>query len=48
MAHLILVVLGWLTAVIGFVMLIALGIWWIVDAFLSKMIADHDEELRRR
>ena len=47
----ILLVLGWLTAyiVIGAVLLIALGIWWIIDAFLiPAMIAEQKEEVRRR
>ncbi|WFU09409.1 TM2 domain-containing protein [Rhizobium sp. CB3090] len=50
-AQLILLVLGWLTAyiVIGAVLLIALGIWWIIDAFLiPAMIAEQKEEVRRR
>ena len=46
------VVLFWLglfTAwfVIGFVFLIAYGIWWIVDAFLIPGMVDADRRLKR-
>jgi TM2 domain-containing membrane protein YozV len=50
-AQLVLFVLGWLTTflVIGFALLAALGIWWIVDAFLiSAMIAEQKEDIRQR
>jgi len=50
-AQLILFVLGWLTAFIfvGIVLLIALGIWWIIDAFLiSGMVASQKEAVRQR
>ena len=50
-AQLILFVLGWLTAFIfvGIVLLIVLGIWWIIDAFLiSGMVASQKEAVRQR
>ncbi len=49
LAQLALLVVGWLTAaiVIGFGFLIALGIWWIVDAFLIPgMISEQKAQLR--
>ena len=49
--QLLLFVLGWLTTfiVIGIALLAALGIWWIVDAFLiSAMIAEQKQEIRQR
>lgn len=50
LAQLALLVIGWLTAaiVIGFGFLIALVIWWIVDAFLIPgMIEEQKSEVRR-
>ena len=50
-AQLILFVLGWITMSVGVgvVLLIALGIWWIVDAFLIPgIIANQKEEVRGR
>lgn len=51
LAQLALLVIGWLTAaiVIGFGFLIALGIWWIVDAFLIPgMISEQKAQLRHQ
>jgi TM2 domain-containing membrane protein YozV len=50
-AQLLLLIIGWVTAVIfiGFALLIALGIWLIVDAFLIPgMIAEDTSAARTR
>ena len=50
-AQLLLFVLGWLTLgiFVGGVLLIALGIWWIIDAFqISGMISEQKAQLRNQ
>jgi TM2 domain-containing membrane protein YozV len=50
-AQLLLFVIGWLTfgIFVGVVLLIALGIWWIIDAFqISGMISEQKAQLRNQ
>ena len=50
-AMLLILIVGWLTTVfvVGFALLVALGIWWIVDAFLlSGMVSAYNNSLASR
>ncbi|NLR98847.1 TM2 domain-containing protein [Rhizobium sp. P38BS-XIX] len=50
-AQLLLLIFGWLTLfiVVGGVLLIALSIWWIVDAFMIPgIVAEQKSQLRHR
>ncbi|MCP1169795.1 TM2 domain-containing protein [Limimaricola litoreus] len=50
-AMLLLFILGWLTAIfiVGYLLLIAVGIWWLVDLFLIPgMVARDSASLRSR